>query len=78
MFNFEHSVSLMTASRKALKRAVIILGSQNKVAKTVGVTQGWISQMLRRDIQIPAEWCAKLHRATRGQVTRRQLRPDLF
>ena len=54
------------------------LGSQVAVAQAVGVTPQAVSDILRRDKRVPAEWCLKLERATGGAVTAHDLRPDLY
>ena len=62
----------------ALRRAVIIIGSQKKAADVVGVKQPTISWTLNSGERVPAEWCIPLEVATDGIVTRHQLRPDLY
>lgn len=51
--------------------------SQQQFADLVGVTQGRVSQWLGGD-RVPAERCAEIEAATNGQVTRYELRPDVF
>lgn len=41
-------------------------------------TQGLVSMWERGDVQLPAERCAQIERVTGGQISRRDLRPDLF
>ena len=63
----------------ALLRAIETVGSQAKLAATIGRTQPDISKWLHRDKQgVPAEVCIAIERATRGRVTRYELRPDVF
>ncbi len=66
------------ASILALARARDILGNQTALAAAVGVTQPSVNYMLRSGRRVPAEWCLKIEQATGGQVTRHQLRPDLY
>jgi DNA-binding transcriptional regulator YdaS (Cro superfamily) len=54
------------------------LKSQVAVAQAVGVTPQAVSDILKRDKRVPAEWCLKLERATGGAVTAHDLRPDLY
>jgi len=54
------------------------LRSQVAVAAAVGVTPQAVSEILKRDKRVPAEWCLKLERATGGAVTAHDLRPDLY
>jgi len=63
---------------KALELCVKLLGSQQKVAEACGVRQQTISERLKVGGLVPAEWCIPLERATDGEVTRQQLRPDIY
>jgi DNA-binding transcriptional regulator YdaS (Cro superfamily) len=65
----------VTALRKVIREH---LKSQVAVAHAVGVTPQAVSEILRRDKRVPAEWCLKLERATGGAVTTHDLRPDLY
>ena len=62
----------------ALAKAVRLIGSQMKTGKAIGVSGQAVSEVLRRGRRVPAEWCLKLHKATGGQVTAGELRPDLY
>lgn len=62
----------------ALKRAVEVLGTQTAVSRVVGVTAQAVSDMVRNGQRVPAEWCLPIEAATAGQITRHQLRPDLY
>lgn len=52
-------------------------GTQQALAKAVGVTQQTVSETLSRET-VPAKWAIRLEKATKGRVTRHQLRPDLY
>ena len=65
-------------STKALQKAINIAGSQTKLAKKLKVTQTAVSHWLTRNKRIPAERAVAVEKATGGQVTRRDLRPDLY
>jgi DNA-binding transcriptional regulator YdaS (Cro superfamily) len=65
----------IAALRKAIRHH---LKSQVAVARAVGVTPQAVSDVLRRNKRVPAEWCLALERATQGAVTRHELRPDLY
>jgi DNA-binding transcriptional regulator YdaS (Cro superfamily) len=62
----------------ALAKAVALLGSQVKTARAIGVTPQAVSEVLRRGLRVPAEWCLKLQAATGGAVTAHDMRPDLY
>ncbi len=69
--------------KTGLKRAIELFGSQKKLAEEltkrgVAVGQGQISNWLNRDKFVPAQACPHIECLTNGQVTREQLRPDVF
>ena len=72
------------AAHSPLARAVQIVGSQTAAATVVGVTQQYVSDVLRglrRKGVCPAEWCVPLEEATAAKgetIWRWELRPDLF
>ena len=61
----------------ALDRAIEILGTQDALAAGLGIKSPSISEWRKRG-QVPHERCADIERITGGQVTRAQLRPDLW
>lgn len=61
-----------------LRRAVDLFGSQEKLAKAMGTNQSRINWLLTKAVQIPAEDALNCHRATQGEVSGDQLRPDLW
>jgi DNA-binding transcriptional regulator YdaS (Cro superfamily) len=65
----------IAALRQAIRHH---LKSQVAVARAVGVTPQAVSDVLRRNKRVPAEWCLALERATQGAITRHDLRPDLY
>ncbi len=60
--------------RKAINRAAEIVSSFGRLAKLVGITRQAISQWDK----VPADRVLAVERATGGQVTRSELRPDLY
>lgn len=52
--------------------------SQADLAGMIGVTQGAVSQWLLGNIKLSAERAIAIERATKGEVTREELRPDIF
>jgi len=68
----------MSGFREHIRRAVGIAGSQQKLAVRAGFSQQHISYLLNSADQISAESAVAIDRATGGQVSRAQLRPDLF
>lgn len=61
-----------------LKKAITICGSQSELARRIGgkVRTGHIYYWLSN--RVPAEHCPAIERATEGQVTCSELRPDVF
>jgi DNA-binding transcriptional regulator YdaS (Cro superfamily) len=50
--------------------------TQVALARAVGVTPQAVSDVLKRDKRVPAEWCVKLERATGTPA--HAFRPDLY
>ncbi len=59
--------------------AIEIVGSQQKLADAIGVSQQTISKLLlgQRE-KISGEIAVGIHQATAGKVSKWELRPDLF
>lgn len=66
------------SSREWVRRAIRIAGSQSALARACGVKQQHVWNWLNRDKQVPAKFVLLIEQATQKQVTRFQLRPDLF
>ena len=62
--------------RAHIETAIALLGSQAKLADACGVTQASIWQAKKAG-RVSAELALLIERATGGEVTARQLRPDL-
>ena len=70
---------------EALRRAVEIAGSQEKLASGIAkflnrptVSQQTVSYWLREAVQLGPEWWPAIEHVTDGKVTRAHLRPDVF
>ena len=62
-----------------IKKAFDIFGeTQKEFAQACGVSQGLISQFLTGAKRPGWRTCQKIEQITNGQVTRQQLRPDIF
>lgn len=64
--------------KKALFKAVQVVGSQSELARLLGVRQSTIWSWLNVTKDVPAEICAQVEHVTAGAVTRGDLRPDLW
>jgi DNA-binding transcriptional regulator YdaS (Cro superfamily) len=62
----------------ALERAIEIVGGQAALARRIGgkIRQQHVWYWLKHSV--PAKYCGDIERATYGQVTRHDLRPDVF
>jgi DNA-binding transcriptional regulator YdaS (Cro superfamily) len=61
----------------ALDRAIAVFETQDKFATALGIKSPSISEWRKRG-RIPHERCAEIERLTGGQVTRAELRPDIW
>lgn len=68
----------MTTFRTHIESAIRIKGSQAKLAEAMGCSQQYISWLLKDAEQISVEMAIKVEVATAGEVSRRDLRPDIF
>jgi len=60
-----------------IRRAVDAAGGQTALATALGIRQGHVSQWLRRG-KVPADRVLAIEAAIGGEVTRYELRPDVF
>lgn len=51
-------------------------GSATDLAAAIGVSPSYLSQMVRGKSPISPERCVEIEKATGGEVTRKNLRPD--
>ena len=63
---------------KYLEKAIEIAGGQTALAKLIGRKQSHISTWLNRDLKVPGVEARLIDEALDGQVTRFQLRTDVF
>jgi DNA-binding transcriptional regulator YdaS (Cro superfamily) len=63
--------------RKAIERAVAIIGSEQALARACGVTQPAVSKAKLQQ-RVSAELAKAIHKATEGAVPGNLLRPDLW
>ena len=66
----------------ALQRAVDIFGTQKALAEAIGVTPGRVWQWMHQSDQprnkISPDKAYLIEQATKGEVKREELRPDIF
>ncbi|MDH3232223.1 MAG: helix-turn-helix domain-containing protein [Alphaproteobacteria bacterium] len=63
----------------ALNRAITVVGSQSELARKIGSTQQMVSFWLKKSKSgTPAQFCLAIEKATGGEVTCHDLRPDVY
>ncbi len=65
-------------SKKHLKRACLIMGSQSKLAGKLKVSKQAISKWLVKNNLTPIFRAFQIEKITESEVTAKQLRPDYF
>ncbi|MBP6818316.1 MAG: helix-turn-helix domain-containing protein [Ferrovibrio sp.] len=68
----------ISASLAALDAAASIVGSHAALSGKIGVPKTTMSSWRTRKKAVPADHCLPIEQATNGQVTRHDLRPDIF
>ena len=63
--------------RTALETAAFLVGGQNKLAEALNVTPQAVNKWVKAD-RAPAERVIEIERVTNGEITRHELRPDLY
>lgn len=61
-----------------VRRAIQIFGSQTALAAKIGLSQQYVSALIRERLRCSAEAALKIDDVTHGVVSAHQLRPDLF
>lgn len=61
-----------------VERALEYFDNQTAFAKAIGVCQSMVSQWLRNTRPVSPKKCRLIEAATNGEVTREDLRPDIF
>lgn len=69
--------SVFARTSEALSQAIVLAGSEKKLANAVGVAQSYISKA-KRTGRISDRVAIAIHRFTKGQVPGSALRPDLW
>ena len=62
----------------ALQHAVDLFSTPTALAKATGYSQHAVWHALNKRGQVSARMAVAIERATKGQVRREQLRPDIF
>lgn len=54
------------------------LGAKAEMANAIGVSRTWMALLIAGSTVPSPELCVEIEKYTRGQVTRKSLRPDIF
>ncbi len=68
----------MTEIETPIQKAVRIAGGQAELARRCETSQPRIWQCIHRNQRIPADLVLPIEKATAGEVSRHELRPDLY
>lgn len=60
----------------AILRAIKVVGTQAQMAEILGIKQPTVSEWAKGVRPVPAYRCVQIEQATKGAVTRKDLRPD--
>lgn len=71
-------IDLSMNHRHLIQRAIAHCGSQKKLADAIGISQQGVSYLLHQAPRVTAEVAVAIHKATRGQIRKDELRPDIF
>lgn len=61
-----------------IEKAVRLVGGQSEMARRCNTSQPRIWQCLNRNQRVPADLVLSIESATSGEVSRHELRPDLY
>lgn len=64
-------------TKQAVQKAIDLSGGQAQLADKLGIKQPSVSYWLKVG-KVSAEYTLKAEQATNGEVTRHDLRPDIF
>jgi DNA-binding transcriptional regulator YdaS (Cro superfamily) len=71
-------IAVVMHHRPLIQRAVALLGSQQKLADAIGLSQQGVSYLMKQAPRVTAEMAVAIERATEGEIRRQELRPDIF
>ncbi|MFA5494229.1 MAG: helix-turn-helix domain-containing protein [Porticoccaceae bacterium] len=71
-------MDLSPQTQEQLKRAIDLLGGQSALARAINTKQQNVWFWLNKSGRVPAEFVLPIEQATGGEVTRTQLRPDIY
>ena len=69
---------MSNTTKHLLERAVTLAGGQTRLAEKMGVTQQRVWFVMNRAKRVSAEMAIAIERATDRQISKHELRPDIF
>jgi DNA-binding transcriptional regulator YdaS (Cro superfamily) len=64
--------------QQALMKIITKVGSQSELARRLGVTRDYVNHMVKGRSQISSKLVKKLVLLSEGEITEKDLRPDIF
>tara|TARA_Y100000746_G_scaffold4264_1_gene3890 strand:- start:18 stop:269 length:252 start_codon:yes stop_codon:yes gene_type:complete len=71
-------MEVFNTTQKHLRRAIDLVGGQSALARAINSKQQNVWFWLNKSGRVPAEFVLPIEQATQGQITRSQLRPDIY
>jgi DNA-binding transcriptional regulator YdaS (Cro superfamily) len=68
----------MSTQYTPLEKAIALFNNPTRLAAAIGYSQHAVWHALNRRGQVSARMAVAIERATKGQIRREQLRPDIF
>lgn len=69
----------LVMGKNALEKAIQIVGGQSELGRLLGKNQSAVWSWLNKTTKgVPAEFAPEIEELTNGEVSRYQLRPDVF
>ena len=61
-----------------IEKAILIIGTQKKMGEAIGVSQAAVQKWLHGLNPVSPKFVLPIEKATKGQITRHELRPDIY
>lgn len=68
----------LAKQKRLVRKAIRLVGSQSRLAESVGCSQMMVWKLLHGRARISVEMARKVHLATGGKCSESELRPDFF
>lgn len=68
----------LAKQKRLVRKAIRLVGSQSRLAESVGCSQMMVWKLLHGRARISVEMARKVHQATDGKCHEADMRPDFF